>query len=47
MSEQLNPPVEESPTEKIREEDTPGSKIPGSQNVESEEIKEEKNPNTE
>lgn len=47
MSEQQEPQVEEGPTEKLRDKNEPGSKIPGAQNIESEEIKQEKNPNTE
>jgi hypothetical protein len=45
---------EMGPTEKLREQDkseadtlVPGSRLPGAQNPESEEIKDEKNPNTE
>lgn len=45
---------EMGPTEKLREQDkseadtlVPGVRVPGAQNPESEEIKDEKNPNTE
>ena len=45
---------EKSPTEKLREQQkpradqlTPGTEIPGAQNPDSEEIKDEKSPNTE
>ena len=47
MSEQEILPVEEGPTEKLRQEDEPGSKVPGTQKIDSEEIKQEENPNTE
>ena len=41
-------PVEEqSPSEKLQDEQQPGSVIPGAQNPESTEIKKEINPNTE
>lgn len=48
-SDERKPAVEESPAEKLRDEDKPqtGSLIPGAQNPESEEIKDEKSPNTE
>ncbi len=45
---------EKGPTEKLREQDkskadtlVPGAEVPGAQNPESEEIKDETNPNTE
>ena len=45
---------EMGPTEKLREQDkseadtlVPGTRLPGAENPESEEIKDEKNPNTE
>lgn len=41
------PQVEESPSEKLEEEKPTGSLIPGAENPESEEIKHEKNLNTE
>ncbi|MBA3766146.1 MAG: hypothetical protein H0W99_03985 [Acidobacteria bacterium] len=41
------PQVEESPSEKLEEEKPTGSLIPGAENPESEEIKQEKNLNTE
>ncbi len=41
------PQVEESPSEKLEEEKPTGSLIPGAENPESEEIKNEKNLNTE
>ena len=41
------PVVEQSPTEKLRENERVASPVPGTQNPESEEIKREINPNTE
>ncbi len=41
------PVVDQSPTEKLRENDPVASPVPGTQNPESEEIKREINPNTE
>lgn len=41
------PPVEQSPAEKLRGSTPLGSQIPGVQNPESTEIKKELNPNTE
>ena len=41
------PAGEASPTEKLRQDPTTGSLIPGAQNPESREIKREINPNTE
>jgi hypothetical protein len=41
------PGVEEGPTEKLEGKQPPGSRIPGAQNPESDEIKAEINPNTE
>ena len=41
------PLTEESPSEKLEEKKVTDSLIPGAQNPESEEIKEEVNPNTE
>lgn len=39
--------TESSPSEKLEENPPTGSLVPGAQNPESEEIKDEKNPNTE
>ena len=41
------PKVEESPSEKLEDEKPTGSLVPGAENPESEEIKNEKNLNTE
>jgi len=41
------PKAEESPSEKLEEETPTGSLVPGAENPESEEIKQEKNLNTE
>jgi hypothetical protein len=41
------PKVEESPSEKLEEEKPTGSLVPGAENPESKEIKQEKNLNTE
>ena len=41
------PKQEESPAEKLEENPPAGSLIPGPENPESEEIKDEKSPNTE
>lgn len=41
------PKVEESPTEKLEDEKPTGSLVPGAENPDSEEIKNEKNLNTE
>ncbi|MGB9181771.1 MAG: hypothetical protein WCB68_21250 [Pyrinomonadaceae bacterium] len=41
------PAVEESPSEKLEEKKVTDSLIPGAQNPDSEEIKQEVNPNTE
>ena len=41
------PKVEESPSEKLEDEKPTGSLVPGAENPESEEIKQEKNLNTE
>jgi hypothetical protein len=46
-SNEQKPKQEESPAEKLEENPPTGSLIPGSENPESEEIKEEKSPNTE
>jgi hypothetical protein len=41
------PKVEESPSEKLEEEKPTGSLVPGAENPESKEVKQEKNLNTE
>lgn len=45
--QEQTPKVEESPSEKLEEEKPTGSLVPGAENPESEEIKQEKNLNTE
>ncbi|HEV2914340.1 MAG TPA: hypothetical protein VGX92_13770 [Pyrinomonadaceae bacterium] len=45
--QERRPATEESPSEKLEVEKPTGSLIPGPENPESEEIKEEKSPNTE
>jgi hypothetical protein len=45
--EEQKPKTEESPSEKLEDEKPTGSLIPGAQNPESDEIKQEKNLNTE
>jgi hypothetical protein len=45
--EEQKPKVEESPSEKLEGEKPTGSLVPGAENPESEEIKHEKNLNTE
>lgn len=47
MRDDQKPVVEESPAEKIEGNLPPGSPVPGAENPESEEIKNEINPNTE
>lgn len=47
MKDDQKTSAEESPTEKLEGKQPPGSPIPGAQNPESEEIKNEINPNTE
>jgi hypothetical protein len=47
QSAEQKPKHEESPAEKLEENPPTGSLIPGAENPESEEIKEEKNLNTE
>ncbi|HEX8921327.1 MAG TPA: hypothetical protein VF766_07600 [Pyrinomonadaceae bacterium] len=46
-SEAQRPKQEESPAEKLEKNPPTGSLIPGPENPESQEIKEEKSPNTE
>ena len=45
--EDQKPKVEESPSEKLEDEKPTGSLIPGAENPDSDEIKREKNLNTE
>ncbi|HYY59274.1 MAG TPA: hypothetical protein VE842_18235 [Pyrinomonadaceae bacterium] len=45
--QEQRPAVEKSPSEKIEGEKPTGSLVPGQENPDSEEIKEEKSPNTE
>ena len=45
--EEQKPKAVESPSEKLEEEKPTGSLVPGAENPESEEIKQEKNLNTE
>jgi hypothetical protein len=45
--DQQKPKQEESPAEKLEVNPPTGSLVPGPENPESEEIKEEKSPNTE
>lgn len=45
--QEQKPKTVESPTDKLEEEKPTGSLIPGAENPESEEIKQEKNLNTE
>jgi hypothetical protein len=47
ISDEQKPQQEESPSEKLEANPPAGSLIPGPENPDSEEIKEEKNPNTE
>jgi hypothetical protein len=46
-SDEQKPKLEESPSEKLEGDPPTGSLVPGSENPESEEIKEEKSPNSE
>jgi len=39
--------LEESPSEKLRDETPPGEQVPGAENPESQEVKREINPNSE
>lgn len=45
--EDQKPEIEESPSEKLEDEKPTGSLIPGAENPDSDEIKQEKNLNTE
>ena len=47
VSEDQNPTAELSPSEKLEDVTPTGSLVPGAQNPESKEIKNEVNPNTE
>jgi hypothetical protein len=47
VEERQKPEIEESPAEKLEATPPTGSLIPGPENPDSEEIKEEKKPNTE
>ena len=47
ISEDQKPKPAESPSEKLEVDPPTGSLVPGSENPESEEIKEEKSPNSE
>ena len=47
VNEEQQPAVEKGPTEKLQDDHKPVSQIPGAENPESEEIKQEVNPNTE
>jgi hypothetical protein len=46
-SDEQQPKQEESPSEKLEMNPPTGSLVPGAENPESEEIKEERSPNTE
>ena len=46
-SDEQKPQQEESPSEKLEGDPPAGSLVPGPENPESEEIKDEKSPNTE
>jgi hypothetical protein len=47
LSDEQKPVQEESPSEKLEMNPPSGSLVPGAENPESEEIKEERSPNTE